>query len=145
MESRLWIRHAEAGEQSALEALQWRASLANEGDREALLAHPDAIQVPLEQIEAKQIFVAILRNSIIGFAAILDRNDGEIELDGLFVEPDIWKSGTGRSLIARCARYAREHNAQVLQSSAIHTLKVSTSRADLVGPEPKRHDLAPAY
>ena len=115
MESRLWIRHAEAGERAALEALQWRASLANEGDRDALLAHPDAIQVSREQIEAKQVFVAILRDSIIGFAAVLDRKDGAIELDGLFVEPHIWKSGTGRSLIARCVRYAREHHAETLR------------------------------
>jgi hypothetical protein len=37
------IRSARPGERASLEALQWRASLANAGDREPLLADPDAI------------------------------------------------------------------------------------------------------
>ena len=45
-------------EQKALEALQLRASLTNDGDREALLANPDAIKIPLEQIAAGRVFVS---------------------------------------------------------------------------------------
>ena len=41
------IRLAAGGERNDLEALQWRASLANEGDREAMLANPDASR-PIE-------------------------------------------------------------------------------------------------
>jgi hypothetical protein len=37
------IRTALIGEKQQLEALQWRASLNNPGDRAALLANPDAI------------------------------------------------------------------------------------------------------
>src|SRR5438046_9814487 len=44
------IRPALHAERSCLEALQWRASLANSGDRDALLANPDAISLPVEQI-----------------------------------------------------------------------------------------------
>ena len=33
-------------------------SLSNAGDREALLAHPEAIELPLRQIEAGGVFVA---------------------------------------------------------------------------------------
>jgi hypothetical protein len=40
-----------AGERQALEALQWRAPLHNPGDRAALLAHPDAIELPQSQID----------------------------------------------------------------------------------------------
>jgi len=47
--SSIIIRTAAVAEQRALEALQLRASLTNDGDREALLANPDAINVPLEQ------------------------------------------------------------------------------------------------
>ena len=46
------IRRAIPAERKTLEALQLRASLGNEGDREALLRHPDAIDMPVEQIRA---------------------------------------------------------------------------------------------
>jgi hypothetical protein len=39
------IRPAVVTEQKLLEVLQLRASLTNAGDREALLAHPDAIRL----------------------------------------------------------------------------------------------------
>jgi hypothetical protein len=44
-------------ERSSLEALQWRASLANSGDRDALLANPDAIALPIEQIADGHVLV----------------------------------------------------------------------------------------
>ena len=43
------IRPALIGERAALEALQWRASLANPGDRDHLLANPDAIVLPIDR------------------------------------------------------------------------------------------------
>ena len=96
------VRPAVASEQKALEALQWRASLNNPGDREALLANPDAIELPLEQIVAGGVFVAELAGSIKGFAAILPREDGDSELDALFVEPEAWRQGIGRALVDHC-------------------------------------------
>ncbi len=48
-DSALACRLAVPSEQRLLEDLQRRASLNNAGDREALLAHPDAIALPLEQ------------------------------------------------------------------------------------------------
>jgi hypothetical protein len=54
----LVIREAVLSEQTALEALQLRASLGKAGDRDALLANPDAIGLPLEQIAAGEVFVA---------------------------------------------------------------------------------------
>ena len=32
--------------------------------------------------------------------------DGNVELDGLFVDPDIWRQGVGRSLLAHCVKDA---------------------------------------
>ena len=51
------IRRAAVSERGALEALQWRASLENPEYREALLAHPDAIELPASQIEAGGVYV----------------------------------------------------------------------------------------
>lgn len=111
------IRQARESEQKSLEALQWRASLGNPGDREALLANPDAIELPLEQIRNGQVFVAEAAGSVLGFAAILPREDGDVELDGLFVEPDLWRRGVGLKLVDHCAAEARS-----LGASAIHVI-----------------------
>ncbi len=106
MTNPLSIRLAVASERDELEALQLRASLENSGDRDALLANPDAIVLPVEQIVAGQVFVAERDDGIVGFAAVLPRADGETELDGLFVAPDIWRHGIGRTLLDRCVAYA---------------------------------------
>jgi GNAT superfamily N-acetyltransferase len=108
------IRVAGPAERSSLEALQWRASLANDGDREALLAHPDAIVLPMEQIAAGGVFVAERDGVIVGFAAIVRRPDDDAELDALFVEPPLWKHGIGRRLVDYIAGVARAGGASVL-------------------------------
>lgn len=91
-----------------------RASLNNPGDRNAILAHPDAIVLPLEQLNAGQVFIAEQSGAVAGFAVVLPREDGQIELDGLFVEPALWKSGIGRALIGHCAAYGRKSGAKTL-------------------------------
>lgn len=83
----LFIRLAFPSEKLELEQLQMRASLENEGDRDALLAHPDSIELPAEQIAGGRVFVSEWKGTIVGFAAIEPREDGDSELDGLFVEP----------------------------------------------------------
>lgn len=108
------VRPAVADEQKQLEALQWRASLNNPGDRDALLTHPDAIELPLEQIERGGVFVAEVEGSMMGFAAILPREDGDFELDALFVEPSAWRQGVGRALVEHCAAAARAAGAESL-------------------------------
>ncbi len=108
------IRCALASERRALEELQRRASLANEHDRASILAHPDAIDLPLAQIEARQVMVAERDGQTVGFAVVLPRDDGQAELDGLFVEPDLWKGGVGRRLVEDAARMGRAMNATAL-------------------------------
>ena len=109
------IRVARSEEQTALETLQWRSSLANENDREALLAHPEVIELPMQQIVDGLVFVAEVEGVARGFAALLRRDDGDIELDGLFVEPAYWKQGIGRALVDYCAAFARLEGAAYLQ------------------------------
>jgi GNAT superfamily N-acetyltransferase len=112
--ARLRIRLARASEQRALEALQRRASLANPGDRQAILAHPDAIELPLDQIAGGRVFVVESGKAVRGFAAILVRADGDVELDGLFVEPSSWRRGFGAALVAHCVEAARARCATAL-------------------------------
>lgn len=109
------IRIARVSERQELEALQWRASLNNPGDREALLANPDAIAIPDAQIEGGSVFVAETDAAIVGFAAILPRSDGDQELDALFVEPELQRHGIGRKLIEYCSHAAQAQGSKALR------------------------------
>jgi GNAT superfamily N-acetyltransferase len=100
------IRLARPDERDQLEALQWRASLANENDRPHLEANPDAIHLPLEQIEAGHVTVAEREERVVGFAAVLPE-EGHCELDGLFVEPELWRGGIGAALVEEATHEAR--------------------------------------
>ena len=108
------LRPAIPSEQKDLEALQWRASLSNPGDRDALLANPDAIAIPIEQIENGYVFVAEWNGAIAGFSTVLPREDGQAELEALFVEPTIRRRGIGRLLVEHCVQVARLQGATVL-------------------------------
>ena len=108
------VRPAVASEREALEALQWRASLNNPADRDALLAHPDSIVLPLQQIVEGGVFVAEQSGNVKGFSAILSRPDGNSELDALFVEPECWRQGVGRVLVDHCVVAARRAGASYL-------------------------------
>jgi len=115
--SNVIVRTALVNEREQLEALQWRASLNNPGDREALLANPDAIAIAEDQVASGLMFAAQLDDKVIGFAAILPRSEGDFELDALFVEPGLQCHGIGRQLIAHCAQVARGRGA-----AAIHVV-----------------------
>jgi hypothetical protein len=91
----LVLRDARPSERAQLEALQRRASLALDEYRNQLLAHPDAIALPAEQIAAGQVIVAEARGRLVGFAAWVSHADGA-ELDG---------HGQGRRVFA-CHRRA---------------------------------------
>jgi len=114
MQQEFSIRVARVDERAALEALQRRASLNNPGDRDALLAHPEAISLPVEQLADGSVFVAERDGVIAGFAAVVPRPDGGAELDGLFVEPHLWKQGIGRRLIEHAVTVARARSATFL-------------------------------
>jgi len=111
------IRPAVVSEQKALEALQMRAALKNPGDREAMLANPDAIELPVDQIKAGRVFVLEKNGAIVGFSAVLPRDDGAADLDGLFVDPTFWRHGFGRLLVDHCAEVSRAQG-----SSALHVI-----------------------
>ena len=100
------IRLARPEERDALEDLQRRASLALNEYREQLLAEPDAVEFPADQIDRDQVIVAELDSQIAGFAAVLF-DDLVAELDGLFVEPALWRRGIGAALIDVAVHEAR--------------------------------------
>lgn len=98
----LTLRPADPDEHPELEELQRRASLELPEYRERLLANPDAIHLPPAQIANGQVIVAELDGAIAGFAAVVGG-----ELDGLFVEPDLWGCGIGTALVEAATHEAR--------------------------------------
>ena len=108
-------RDAQPQERAALEALQWRASLHNEGDRAALLAHPDAIELPRWQIDDGLVRVVERAGTVAGFSVLLAPVHAACVLDGLFVEPDVMGMGLGRILVQDAARIARERGAAIIE------------------------------
>lgn len=95
-----------------LEELQRRASLALVEYRKQLQAHPDAIELPREQVERGDVIVAESGGEIVGFAAL----EGG-ELDGLFVEPARWREGIGRQLVEAAVQEARRRGLAVMVSA----------------------------
>jgi GNAT superfamily N-acetyltransferase len=97
------LRLARPDEHEELEQLMARASLELPDYREQLLRHPDAIHVPPAQIANGQVIVADMEGVVVGFAAVVGG-----ELDGLFVEPDLWGRGIGRALVDAATHEARK-------------------------------------
>ena len=97
------LRRARPEERLALEDLKWRASLDLPDYRRQLIANPDSVHLPPAQIANGQVIVAEMDGSIAGFAAVVGG-----ELDGLFVEPDLWGRGIGRALIDAAVHEARK-------------------------------------
>ena len=98
----LRIRLARLDERQALEELQRRASLAHPDYRGQLTTNPDAVHLPPAQVANGQVIVAELEGRIAGFAAVVAG-----ELDGLFVEPELWGQGIGRALADAAVHDAR--------------------------------------
>ena len=114
MSGALHIRPALLQERAELEALRWRASLIWEEYRQALLANPDAIELPDEQIGASQVHVGVQDSGLVGFSVVLARSDGDAELDGLFVDPPHWRRGIGARLVDHAAALAKDAGARML-------------------------------
>ena len=103
----LTIRLARLDEREALEALQRRASLALGEYNEQLEAEPDAIELPISMIQRDEVIVAELDGEVAGMA-VLFIGEEEAELDGLFVEPDLWRQGIGAALVDVATHEARK-------------------------------------
>jgi len=111
------IRFGRPEERARLEEIQRRASLMWEEYRPYLLANPEAIELPLAQLREGRVRVAELDGRMAGFAALLPK-DGFCELDGLFVEPDLWGRGVGRALLADALAIARADRAAAIETVA---------------------------
>ncbi|MFC3724952.1 GNAT family N-acetyltransferase [Neoaquamicrobium sediminum] len=113
-------RPARPDEQPALEGILRRASLAESRYREQLLAHPEVLELPVEQIVAGRVFVSDMDRKPAGFCVVVPASAGEHELEGLFVDPPFWGRGIGRLLVGHAAAIAAGMGAKRMSVIAGH-------------------------
>ena len=111
------IRDAMPADLAALRDVYRRASLSNEGDRETLLANPDALEFPGLGGDDRRTRVATADGRIAGFATSVPAGD-VIELDDLFVDPSWMRQGAGRALVLDAVAIARELGAGRVEVTA---------------------------
>ena len=105
------VRDARPEERTALETIQYEASLVWEEDRPFVLANPDMIVVEPGWIAAGRVRVATRDDRVLGFSVVLPLETGEHDIDGLFVTPDAMRQGIGRLLIEDAKATAWAHGA----------------------------------
>jgi GNAT superfamily N-acetyltransferase len=111
------IRDAMPADLAALRDVYRRASLSNQGDRETLLANPDALEFPGLGGDDRRTRVATADGRIAGFATSVPAGD-VVELDDLFVDPGRMRQGAGRALVLDAVAIARELGAGRVEVTA---------------------------
>jgi GNAT superfamily N-acetyltransferase len=83
----------------SLQTVYRRSSLSNDGDREALLDHPEYLVLPVEAVYQGHTRLAEQQDSgVVGFATV-ERYSDAAELIDLFVTPESMRQGVGRALV----------------------------------------------
>jgi N-acetylglutamate synthase-like GNAT family acetyltransferase len=115
----LLIRDASSDDYAAMARIFRQASLANPGDKEALMAHPDALQLSDDLIRRGRARVAILADgTIVGFANTHPGEIGVLELEDLFVDPAWQRQGAARRLMRRITAEAAEEGITRIEVTA---------------------------
>ena len=112
------LRPGKAQERDELEKLQLRSSIALLAYRDAILQHPESIELPLELLEEGRLQVAEVDGLLIGFSVMLAPEEKTGELDGLFVEPAWWGRGVGTALLRDALDRARAEGAIAMDVTA---------------------------
>jgi ribosomal protein S18 acetylase RimI-like enzyme len=116
------IRDPVPDDLDALRGVFRRSSLSNEGDREALLAHPEALELELPEPADGVVRVGQLEGRVAGFATARLRPGGPVELVDLFVDPSWMRRGVGRALVADVQAMAHARGTSVVVVANPHAL-----------------------
>jgi ribosomal protein S18 acetylase RimI-like enzyme len=100
------------------------ASLSNAGDRDVLLGHPDALVLDDGLLARGRTLVATSADgTVVGFASTRPTGPGVLELDDLFVDPDVRRRGAARHLVLGIvAEAAEEHVVRIDVTANPHAL-----------------------
>jgi GNAT superfamily N-acetyltransferase len=113
------IRSAVPADLPALRGIFRRSSLSNEGDREVLLANPEALELPDDGVTDARTRVAVAADgTVLGFVTGLPLDGSVLELEDLFVDPDWMRKGVARRLLADLTAAARLDGVACIQVTA---------------------------
>ena len=82
------------------------------------MQHPEALELAADKIAAGLVIVLEHWGAPAGFAVVVPRDDCNADLDGPFVEPDLWRGGIGRKLVEEAAQFAIAIEAGMLIATA---------------------------
>jgi GNAT superfamily N-acetyltransferase len=111
------LRTAVPADLDGIAGVYRRSSLANDGDRPALLANPDALVFDSAPVHEERTRVAVVDGRLVGFASTSGSGDAR-ELDDLFVDPDWMRQGIGFALVRDAAARARVQGASRIDVTA---------------------------
>jgi GNAT superfamily N-acetyltransferase len=116
------IRWAVPADLDVLRDVYRRSSLWNEGDRDVLLANPDALVFDGARLHEQRTRVATVDGVVVGFATTIPPESGVaadvLELEDLFVDPDWMRRGIGLALVADAVATARARGAARIEVTA---------------------------
>jgi GNAT superfamily N-acetyltransferase len=111
------IRKGQLDDLDAVRDVYRRSSLSNEGDRDALLARPEILELSERPIAQGRTQVAVVGDRVVGFATT-SRRGSALELDSLFVDPDHMRRGVGRALVLDAAAAAQRRGLSRIEVTA---------------------------
>lgn len=111
------VRPATLADREALRAFLTKAAQDENIDAFDVLGFLNEFALPVAQIEAGQLFVATRAWSIVGLASVVFRHDGDLELDGLLIEPAA-PVETGALLCGQCRAFAKGAKVRALHAVA---------------------------
>jgi GNAT superfamily N-acetyltransferase len=94
-----------------------RSSLSNDDDRPKLLAHPEIMELSDLAVTEGRVRAAVSGRVIAGFATWLPAADA-VELEDLFVDPDLMRLGAGTALVRDVAGIALDRGARRVEVTA---------------------------
>lgn len=102
------VRTASVDDLPVLRDVYRQSSLSNPEDAPALLAHPELLVLGDENVRAGWTRVAFADDdAVLGFATAVPGPEGVLELEDLFVTPEVKRRGIGRALVADVVDRAR--------------------------------------
>jgi GNAT superfamily N-acetyltransferase len=87
------------------------------------IQHPEALSLSADHIAAGLVIVCEHWGAPAGFVVVVPRDDGDADLAGPYVEPDLWRTGIGRTLVEEAV-----HFGMAIEAAALVTL--ATPRAE---------------
>ena len=132
------IQPAKPEEASVLSALAFRSKAYWDYDDAFMAACLDELTVSPEAVRRNPTYVIEVDERVLGFYMLSPIDDGSVELDHLFVEPDAIGHGYGKKLMehAKAVAVARSYSSMIIQSDPNAESFYRRAGGELVGHKP---------